>query len=98
MILRGTGPLTGQIGPQNQGDRQPLDFRFPVGRESYEEPIGGHGFILITHAENFLHITTVFEKEVGGRRKDESLNLGEFDTLERLLESSRNGAVHGSYQ
>ena len=90
--------LTRWIGPQNQGDRQPLDFRFPVGGEGPEEPIGGHSVIPIKHADNLLHVPTVLEKRMSVERYDESLNLGEFDTPKRFLEWGRNRAVRACYQ
>ena len=54
--------------------------------------------MVIKHADDLLHIPTVLEKRISVERYDESLNLREFDPLERFLECGRSGFIHVIYR
>ena len=84
-IQRSAESLTGWVKPQNEGNRQSLDFRALSGRERSKELVGGPRLIL-SHTDNILHVTTVSEKRVSARRYDQSLNLREFDTFKSIFE------------
>ena len=58
--------------------------------------MGGRGFIF-NHAENILHVAAVLDERISGRGQDQSLNLGEFNTLQRVLERGRNEITRPSY-
>ena len=45
--------------------------------------------MIIDRADNVLDVVTMSEKGMSGRRYDQSLDLGEFDALKRLLEWCR---------
>ena len=48
-------------------------------------------------ADDFLHITTVLEERISGTWYEQSLNLGEFDTVKSILESGRGKVVYPPY-
>ena len=56
------------------------------------EPIGGHN-PMVNNTGDILHIETVPEKRVSGRRYDQSLDLGEFDIFESVLKAGRDKVV-----
>ena len=66
VVPRSAKLLTGQVIPRSQGDRQPLNFRISVGRETSEEPIREHNLIP-NYIDNVLHATTVPEKRISDR-------------------------------
>ena len=68
----------------------------PIGREGFEKPIGGP-LVITNYAGNVLHIGTALKKGISGRRYDQSLDLGELDTLERTLERERTSISEVSH-
>ena len=96
VTTRSAGQLTGLVTAQNQGDSQPLDVRFPNRSKKSKEFIGAYDFI-VDHAVNGLDVATAFDEWMGTRRQDQSLNLGELGTLERVLERLRNVVTHLAY-
>ena len=67
IILQSFEPLTGWIGPQRQGDRQPPYIWTLLGRKACKELVGECSLIP-NHASNVLHIGTVLKERVGRRR------------------------------
>ena len=53
--------------------------------------------MVANHTGNILHIETVLEKRVSGRRYYQSLDLREFDALESALKESRDRVVRPSH-
>jgi len=95
MIIRSAEPLTRWIVAQNQGDRQPLDFRIRERCNRFKEFIGGCNFFF-DYADNVLDVVAVPEKRMGGRRQDQNPNLGEFDAFKCAVEQGRNSTIRRS--
>ena len=45
------------------------------------------------HTDNVLNIAAALEKRMSGGRYDQSLDLGEFDALKRVLKRGRSNLV-----